>query len=114
MARKMLIDGEVNHSNEEETHYDFDLFVIGAGSGGVRAGRFAANFGAKVLLWKMNQGLVNNNILWFWVSHVFMKFRLIYASVLSQKLCLFLSLSDDLKEYVISCFLVLCPTKNCL
>ncbi|KAK9287758.1 hypothetical protein L1049_016198 [Liquidambar formosana] len=48
MARKMLIDGEVNQSNEEETHYDFDLFVIGAGSGGVRAGRFAANFGAKV------------------------------------------------------------------
>ncbi|MBC8999398.1 glutathione-disulfide reductase [Pseudomonas sp. N40(2020)] len=28
--------------------YDFDLFVIGAGSGGVRAARFAADFGAKV------------------------------------------------------------------
>jgi glutathione reductase (NADPH) len=28
--------------------YDFDLFVIGAGSGGVRAARFAANFGARV------------------------------------------------------------------
>lgn len=28
--------------------YDFDLLVIGAGSGGVRAARFAANFGAKV------------------------------------------------------------------
>ncbi|MBC3953521.1 glutathione-disulfide reductase [Pseudomonas triticifolii] len=28
--------------------YDFDLFVIGAGSGGVRAARFAARFGAKV------------------------------------------------------------------
>ncbi|WP_268796558.1 glutathione-disulfide reductase [Pseudomonas huanghezhanensis] len=28
--------------------YDFDLFVIGAGSGGVRAGRFAAGFGARV------------------------------------------------------------------
>jgi glutathione reductase (NADPH) len=28
--------------------YDFDLFVIGAGSGGVRAARFAAGFGAKV------------------------------------------------------------------
>ena len=28
--------------------YDYDLFVIGAGSGGVRASRFAANFGAKV------------------------------------------------------------------
>lgn len=29
-------------------HYDFDLFTIGAGSGGVRASRFAANFGASV------------------------------------------------------------------
>ena len=28
--------------------YEFDLFVIGAGSGGVRAARFAAGFGAKV------------------------------------------------------------------
>lgn len=28
--------------------YDFDLFVIGAGSGGVRASRMAASFGAKV------------------------------------------------------------------
>ncbi|OAB56031.1 glutathione reductase [Leptolyngbya valderiana BDU 20041] len=30
------------------TDFDFDLFVIGAGSGGVRAARFAANLGAKV------------------------------------------------------------------
>lgn len=28
--------------------YDFDLFVIGAGSGGVRTARFAAGFGARV------------------------------------------------------------------
>ncbi|MEX0165038.1 glutathione-disulfide reductase [Pseudomonas brassicacearum] len=28
--------------------YDFDLYVVGAGSGGVRAARFAAGFGAKV------------------------------------------------------------------
>src|SRR5665213_1456903 len=28
--------------------YDFDLFVIGAGSGGVRASRVAASFGARV------------------------------------------------------------------
>ncbi|KAL1827417.1 hypothetical protein ACET3Z_005829 [Daucus carota] len=32
----------------EPKHYDFDLFTIGAGSGGVRASRFAANFGASV------------------------------------------------------------------
>ncbi|XP_044500859.1 glutathione reductase, cytosolic [Mangifera indica] len=48
MARKMLNDGELNKANEGDTHYDFDLFVIGAGSGGVRAARFSANFGAKV------------------------------------------------------------------
>lgn len=30
--------------------YDFDLFVIGAGSGGVRASRMAASFGAKVAI----------------------------------------------------------------
>ena len=29
-------------------HYDFDLFTIGAGSGGVRASRIAAGFGARV------------------------------------------------------------------
>ncbi|KAH7521795.1 hypothetical protein FEM48_Zijuj07G0070100 [Ziziphus jujuba var. spinosa] len=48
MSRKMLNDGEVNQTNEDDAHYDFDLFVIGAGSGGVRASRFSANFGAKV------------------------------------------------------------------
>ncbi|KAK9930829.1 hypothetical protein M0R45_018137 [Rubus argutus] len=50
MARKMLVDGELSKPNEEEAHYDFDLFVIGAGSGGVRAARFSANFGAKVAI----------------------------------------------------------------
>ncbi|MAI79744.1 MAG: glutathione-disulfide reductase [Deltaproteobacteria bacterium] len=30
------------------SEYDYDLFVIGAGSGGVRASRLAASFGAKV------------------------------------------------------------------
>ena len=30
------------------TGFDFDLFVIGAGSGGVRAARIAAGHGAKV------------------------------------------------------------------
>ena len=28
--------------------FDYDLFVLGAGSGGVRASRFAAGFGARV------------------------------------------------------------------
>jgi glutathione reductase (NADPH) len=32
----------------KKTKYDFDLFVIGAGSGGVRAARIAAGYGARV------------------------------------------------------------------
>ncbi|KAL1200517.1 Glutathione reductase, cytosolic [Cardamine amara subsp. amara] len=48
MARKMLVDGEVDKATADEANYDFDLFVIGAGSGGVRAARFSANNGAKV------------------------------------------------------------------
>ena len=30
------------------SQFDFDLIVIGAGSGGVRAGRIAAGYGARV------------------------------------------------------------------
>ncbi|KAL3507345.1 hypothetical protein ACH5RR_032727 [Cinchona calisaya] len=48
LGRKMLIDGEIENSKEEDVHYDFDLFVIGAGSGGVRAARFSAQNEAKV------------------------------------------------------------------
>lgn len=33
-----------------EAAYDFDLFVIGAGSGGVRAARMAAAAGARVAI----------------------------------------------------------------
>ncbi|KAI3743125.1 hypothetical protein L1987_60828 [Smallanthus sonchifolius] len=47
MSRKMLIDGNVGNGTEEDL-YDFDLFVIGAGSGGTRASRFSAQYGAKV------------------------------------------------------------------
>ncbi|KAI3678861.1 hypothetical protein L6452_38165 [Arctium lappa] len=35
-------------TNGAEPRYDYDLFTIGAGSGGVRASRFASNFGASV------------------------------------------------------------------
>src|SRR5579863_133621 len=38
------------------SQYDYDLFVIGGGSGGVRAGRMAALAGARVALaeeWRM-------------------------------------------------------------
>lgn len=51
-SRKMLIDGEEGKNTqsnaEDNIYYDFDLFVIGAGSGGVRAARFSAKYGAKV------------------------------------------------------------------
>ena len=55
----MLIGGELSHQAEAEEHYDFDLFVIGAGSGGVRASRFSASHGAKVsymdLFWQVHK-----------------------------------------------------------
>jgi glutathione reductase (NADPH) len=37
-------------SEPSMTKYDFDLFVIGGGSGGVRAARIAAGYGAKVAI----------------------------------------------------------------
>lgn len=37
------------------TRFDFDLFVIGAGSGGVRAARVAAGFGARVAIAELHQ-----------------------------------------------------------
>nr|ABB89041.1 glutathione reductase [Vigna unguiculata] len=39
-----------NGAEPVAVHYDFDLFTIGAGSGGVRAARFAANNGASVAI----------------------------------------------------------------
>lgn len=46
----MLDNGDLEKYDEGEAHYDFDLFVIGAGSGGVRASRFSAQYGAKVVI----------------------------------------------------------------
>ena len=37
-------------SSQRNHSYDVDLFVIGGGSGGVRAARIAATYGAKVML----------------------------------------------------------------
>ena len=39
--------------------FDFDLFIIGAGSGGVRAARVAAQHGAKVAVAEANCTMVN-------------------------------------------------------
>jgi glutathione reductase (NADPH) len=51
-VRSMSATGE-NGSYKEPTDYDYDLVAIGAGSGGVRAARFAAQFGAKVAVCEM-------------------------------------------------------------
>ncbi|KAG6658732.1 hypothetical protein CIPAW_04G182300 [Carya illinoinensis] len=42
--------GDSENGAEPIRHYDFDLFTIGAGSGGVRASHFATNFGASVAI----------------------------------------------------------------
>ncbi|KAL5561794.1 hypothetical protein UlMin_031541 [Ulmus minor] len=44
----VTVRAESENGSDASRHYDFDLFTIGAGSGGVRASRFASNFGAKV------------------------------------------------------------------
>ncbi|KAI4303927.1 hypothetical protein MLD38_039505 [Melastoma candidum] len=64
MARKMLIDGEIEAPvAHEEPHYDFDLFVIGAGSGGVRAARFSAGYGAKVGICELPYHPISSDLL---------------------------------------------------
>ncbi|XP_054795701.1 glutathione reductase, chloroplastic-like, partial [Prosopis cineraria] len=44
------VRSQSENGTDASRHYDFDLFTIGAGSGGVRASRFAANFGASVAI----------------------------------------------------------------
>ena len=46
--RSFAARADSQNGAEPPSHYDFDLFTVGAGSGGVRASRFAANFGASV------------------------------------------------------------------
>ena len=41
---------QLNKEQLDSEQYDYDLFVIGAGSGGVRAARMAASKGKKDLL----------------------------------------------------------------
>lgn len=67
MSRKMLIDGElsqttVSQTTDEDVHYDFDLFVIGAGSGGVRAARFSATYGAKVGICELPFNMISSEV----------------------------------------------------
>ncbi|XP_041005412.1 glutathione reductase, chloroplastic-like [Juglans microcarpa x Juglans regia] len=50
--RRGFASARADSENGAETarHYEFDLFTIGAGSGGVRASRYAANSGASVAI----------------------------------------------------------------
>ena len=41
---------QTSESQSPKSQYDVDLFVIGAGSGGVRAARIAGNYGARVMV----------------------------------------------------------------
>ena len=45
-----LIDLSEFPGGDTVSNFDYDLFVIGAGSGGVRAARMAAGFGARVAI----------------------------------------------------------------
>ncbi|ONK76461.1 uncharacterized protein A4U43_C03F28130 [Asparagus officinalis] len=47
---------------ESEKKYDFDLFTVGAGSGGVRASRFAANYGAKVAVCELPFATISSDV----------------------------------------------------
>lgn len=48
--RSFSVRADSGNGADSGSHYDYDLFTIGAGSGGVRASRFAANFGASVAI----------------------------------------------------------------
>ncbi|KAK9804239.1 hypothetical protein WJX72_002925 [[Myrmecia] bisecta] len=57
--RALQVCASAVHGNGTQPDYDFDLFTIGAGSGGVRASRFAAtNYGAKVAICELPFALV--------------------------------------------------------
>ena len=49
-GKRGLIDLGSIFKDSAVSEFDYDLFVIGAGSGGVRAARMAANFGARVAI----------------------------------------------------------------
>lgn len=62
MARKMLIDG-ADGLSDGHGEFDYDLFTIGAGSGGVRASRMSASFGAKVAICELPFHPISSEVL---------------------------------------------------
>lgn len=59
--RGFVVRAESENGTEALRPYDFDLFTIGAGSGGVRASRFAANFGASVAVCELPFSTISSN-----------------------------------------------------
>ncbi|KAF8394335.1 hypothetical protein HHK36_020543 [Tetracentron sinense] len=51
-----------SENGAEPRNFDFDLFTIGAGSGGVRASRFAANYGASVAVCELPFATISSEI----------------------------------------------------
>eukprot|EP00775_Hariotina_reticulata_P007825 gene7825-8022_t len=49
-ARQVAVQAAAEDSTDSLGHYDYDVFVIGGGSGGVRTARTAADHGARVAL----------------------------------------------------------------
>ncbi|KAK2970186.1 hypothetical protein RJ640_019654 [Escallonia rubra] len=56
--RRRLTTRAESENGAEPRSYDFDLFTIGAGSGGVRASRFASGFGASVAVCELPFGTI--------------------------------------------------------
>ncbi|XP_008796062.2 glutathione reductase, chloroplastic [Phoenix dactylifera] len=54
--------GADNGAAGEPRRYDFDLFTVGAGSGGVRASRFAANYGASVAICELPFATISSDL----------------------------------------------------
>ncbi|OVA05338.1 Pyridine nucleotide-disulfide oxidoreductase [Macleaya cordata] len=59
--RRFTVRAE-SENGAEPVKYDFDLFTIGAGSGGVRASRFAANYGASVAVCELPFATISSEI----------------------------------------------------
>ncbi|KAL2935048.1 Glutathione reductase chloroplastic [Bienertia sinuspersici] len=63
--RNLSLRAESSPSSSSDNsggHFDFDLFTIGAGSGGVRASRFASNFGASVAVCELPFSTISSEI----------------------------------------------------
>ncbi|KAI3811203.1 hypothetical protein L1987_20922 [Smallanthus sonchifolius] len=61
-VKEDVTDGELGNATKKNQH-DFDLFVIGAGSGGVRASKFSAQYGTKDGICKLPIHPINSKVI---------------------------------------------------